>query len=129
MAAVTQDGVGRFGPWFTLTNPLQSPAIDSVVAGSPGDGLTLTYDPPPVVPGLTVLDYECEVSPDGGQSVYPCDGGGGVDNGFGTADPANVPNLVYVDPGYLDVQSGWSIRVWAVTDTLTGVKTSWYPVS
>lgn len=129
MAAVTNGGPGPFGPWFTLTNPLHAPVIQSVVDGPEGDGMTLTYKPPAPVAGLTIRDYECQVSPDGGKTVYPCDGGGGPDNGFGTADPANVPNMVYNGTGYLYVQPGWSIRIWAVTDTLLGSKTRWYPVS
>lgn len=129
MAAITTTGQQPFGPWYTITNnPLQAPTITQAVDGS--DSLSVYFNPPPAEPGLTVQQYICEVSPDGGTTVYTCNGGAdGTLGSMGLTSPASVPNTIYYDPGYYQIVPGWSIRMWAVASTVTSPKSDWVTIS
>ena len=129
MAAVTSKGQGNFGPWFRLPNSLTAPAVKSASDPDPGSAITLRYSAPLPPQGLTIIDYRCEVSPDGGVTVFACDGGGGPDNGFGTSDPAQVAGEVLNGDSLEDIEPGWTIWIWAVTATENSPKSRWFTIT
>lgn len=129
MATLTSKGQGNFGPWFRLPNSLAAPVVKSASDPDPGSDLTVSYAAPGPPNGLTIIDYQCEVSPDGGATVFPCDAGGGPDNGFGTADPAQVPGGVLNGDTLEDIQPGWRIRIWAVTATENSPRSRWFTIT
>ena len=56
-------------------------------------GISLSFEPPAFLTSDSILYYMCEVSPDGGTTVYTCDGGAnGVQGSFGTTSPQTVPD-------------------------------------
>ncbi len=129
MAALTNKGQGNFGPWLKLSNSLAAPVIKSASQSAPGADIHLGYAAPKPPRGLTIADYRCEVSPDGGKTVYACDAGGGADNGLGTADPATAPGEVLESPNLVNIQPGWSIRIWAVTPNYDSPKAHWFTIT
>jgi hypothetical protein len=129
MAAVTNTGQGNFGPWFKLSDSLAAPVINSASQSAPGADIHLDYVAPKPPRGLTIADYKCEVSPDGGSTVHPCDAGGGPANGIGTADPTTAPGEVLIGITLVNIQPGWSIRIWAVTPTCDSPKSHWFTIT
>lgn len=129
MAAVTAGGPQSFGPWYTIaSNPLGAPTITGAVVGT--GSLSISFNPSPTVPGLTVQQYICEVSPDGGTTVYTCNGGvDGTLGSMGLTSPAAVPSTIYYDPGYYQITPGWSIRMWAVAATISSPRSAWVTIS
>ena len=121
--------------WFKVSQTLKAPALQSAeLVSDPavlfGADLSLSFTPPPPTPGLTILYYMCEVSPDGGTTVYTCDGGAnGIQGSFGTTSPQTVPDVIYYNPGYYQIQPGWSVRMWAVSSSDVGDQSPWLPVS
>lgn len=127
LAAVTAGGLQGFGPWFKIEkNPLEAPIIRRALLGS--TDITLTFDVPSA-PGLTVRDNICEVSPDGGVTVYRCNGGAnGTLGSMGPSSPAKTPNSIYHNPGYFQIKAGWSIRVWSVGSTVDSPRSEWFTI-
>ena len=135
MWAVTAEGSAPASNWFTVGQTLKAPDLESATLVSDpasifGADLSLSFTPPPPTPGLAILYYICEVSPDGGNTVYVCDGGAnGIQGSFGTTSPQIVPDSIYYDPGYYQIQAGWSVRIWAVSSSDVGDESAWVQIS
>jgi hypothetical protein len=106
---------------FDLCSYAKVPVITA--ASFTDDSIELTYTRPGQLGGIT--DYYCEASPDGGDTIYPCD----TDPGLGTTDPVTAPTTVYNDPGYLQIAPGWSMRMAAVTSSGVGAYGPWFKLA